>query len=272
MRSLELKAVEMHGCGNSFIIVDEITGSKVSDKKKFVVERAAASGVDAVIFVQHLPGIRNVVMQYFDRDGTEEAMCGNGIRCVAKYAFDNHYVGKDHVIMTGDGPKNIHVNGDGHIEVNMGPAREFGAIGDGYFVNSSLAHVVYFRNELDIKEAFDLGRRTRYDEPLMKILGHPEGLHANFVKVLDDRTIDIMTYEVGVEDITKACGTGAVASAYVSARIMGCGFPIQVKTPGRMGDLYVDMKKSDLYLVGPAEYVPRFSIKGGQRQIALRAV
>lgn len=244
----------MNGCGNTFIVVDEITGDPVQNKRKFVQETSRLQEMDGFLFIQPSKGDWDIGMRYFDRDGTEENMCGNGIRCVARYAFDHGYVKRNHTIMTGDGPKDIYVV-NGLIRVNMGPPREFRKIRDGYFVNTSLAHVVYFRDDLDIKEAFETGRRTRYDNGLMQEVGHPEGLHANFVELADPSTIRIMTYEVGVEDITQACGTGSVASAYVSSETMGSRFPMTVVNRG--GEVHVDRRKNgvtSLYLTGPAEY------------------
>ena len=229
-------------------------------------------------------------MLYYDVNRTTGGLsraniCGNGLRCFGRYIDDTYgIIGHQWDqrvldVLTDDGLKRLSV-GMKDVEANMGPAREYadleGTLGEFFFseishlypnpnevettlhfVNTGLAHIVYIIPSLDVETLMGewrrIGRATRYDQNLMTYLNHPEGLHVNFVEINGKREISIVTYEVGVEDITKACGTGSTASAFVANKVKGICYPIKVHNPG--GDLEVDMRGEDLFLNGPTEYI-----------------
>ena len=257
----------MHGCGNSFILVDPETryrnnGDVDIGKMKQLsgVENLDADG----LLVLTRPGGKEFGMQYYDIDRatkelTKTAMCGNGIRCLARYAHDQYGTGSTFRILTGDGVKEVTVSGS-DVNVKMGPVKGLRKIADDeYFLHNCIAHIVYLVPELEFGESGHLemartkGRKTRYDQELMKRLGHPEGFQVNFSKKDDAHTIKNLTYEAGVEDLTLACGTGSVAAAYINAFAGGTSYPTMVINRG--GDLVIDRKGRDLYMVGPAEYI-----------------
>jgi len=245
----------MHGCGNSFLIVDEYDKKITANKKKYAIEHADREQVDGVLFVgKSSERSREVKMEIFDRDGTEENMCGNGLRCIARYSYDCGYIGERGKIVARDGIKNVEIN-EGLIKVYMGKPREFRDLGnDWYFVFTGIPHLVLIQKKLDLANAKKEGRRLRYDKGLCGLVKHPEGVCVNFVKRnSDDKSIDILTYETGVEDVTSACGTGSTASAYVSHIANRMKFPIQVKNIG--GNLTIDSEEGELTMTGPAEYL-----------------
>jgi diaminopimelate epimerase len=229
----------MHGNGNVILVVDEalsgLSSSDIgSDLARELCEAFQAVQVDGVTFVRTSDG--PVAMTYFDRDGTNATMCGNGLRCVTQYGTERGYLrsGAD-TVMTDDGPKWVSA-ADGRIRVSIGAAREFQRAAERwYFVFTGVAHLVVLVDggqDLDGIDVVAEGAALRYDEPLCRRLNHPEGLHVDFMQREATGGIRIRTYEVGVEDETRACGTGAAASAYVASRVWGLPYPLRVAVRG----------------------------------------
>ncbi|HEY2574701.1 MAG TPA: diaminopimelate epimerase [Streptosporangiaceae bacterium] len=224
----------MHGNGNVILVVDEalsgLAGPEIgSDLARVLCGAFRGVRVDGVAFVR--AGAGPVRMTYFDRDGTHEQMCGNGLRCVTRYGTEQGYLrAAADVVMTADGPKWVSAAG-GVIRVAVGPGREFQRVApDRYFVFSGVAHLVLLLGDLEDLSAVDVrteGAALRYDGRLGRQLRHPEGLHVDFMQRHRDG-IRIRTYEVGVEDETLACGTGAAGSAYVAHRVWGLPYPLRV--------------------------------------------
>ena len=208
-------------------------------------------------------------MTYFERDGTHSQMCGNALRCVTRYGTEQGYLRADSdVVMTDDGPKWVSAAG-GAIRVTVGMGREFQQVArDRYFVFSGLPHLVLLLDDLDDLDAIDVktaGAALRYDEQLCRQLNHPEGLHVNFMQRHQDG-IRIRTYEVGVEDETLACGTGAAGSAYVACQIWKLAYPIHVVVRG--GDMQVDHTERGLVISGVTGHLFR---RVDQRSLSVSA-
>lgn len=285
-----MKTTKMHGCRNTFLVVDDYfheLNRRIADYRLLSAPQDLADEVDRINeklaeelvesngfrpdgFLFVMPENGNFRMKYYDIDrktgrAARANMCGNGIRCFARYVYDHYYTEPYLTIITDDGPKKVFISEKG-VSVNMGPPREFCAVNKAeemYFVNTSIAHIICFRDidpysPSDLEKARTDGRKIRFDKGLMERLGHPEGFRVNFVKLANGidtamSGIDIVTYESGVEDLIMACGTGATASAYVSARVKGFDYPILVRNRG--GNVSVDMRNNNLYLIGPAEYM-----------------
>lgn len=242
----------MHGCGNTFVLIDEYNGEliKNTEKKNYVIKVADKNNVDGVLFLTKSDEA-DIGMQFYDRDGTKETMCGNGIRCFTRYAFDKGYIKNNARILTGDGIKKVELS-EGVVSVNMGAARYFKQIDYYYFAFTGVPHIVIFVDKLNKKEAFERGRKLRYDKTLCSLLGHKEGININFVKKLSKNELKILTYEVGVENLTKACGTGSTAATFISSKVKNCTFPMKVHNIG--GLLTINKKNNELILSGNAEY------------------
>jgi len=242
---------KLQGCGNTFVLFDELNYGIIQDKRTYAIEIAKKENVDGVLFINISND--NLEMEIFDRDGTEETMCGNGIRCFARYAYDKGYFNKKAKILTGDGIKNIEILDDGLISVDMGIPHNFKELDENqYSIFTGIPHLVYFSQELDLEKAREVGRNTRYNPSLCDVLGYPNGVSVNFVRLESQNKIKILTYEVGVEDITQACGTGSTASAYISYKVKGCKFPIKVENRG--GDITINLNGNNLIMIGNAEY------------------
>lgn len=310
-----IKTVRMHSCGNSFLVIDDLlrkiySGSLGLDSS-LEIERAyrdfwreyrqspSSSNFqpDGLLFALPASSDMNSPfrMKYFDVDrASGDAvpcnMCGNGIRSLFRYIYDNYRSEKMLTIVTDDGPKIVSVYEDSSddaiddtinnnsgceksflVQVNMGPPRNFCKLAEEiYFVDTSIGHLVCFprfggqNNDFDQNNAQHLdwarteGRRLRFDNTILSRLSGCDGKYdryeVNFVTLNDQQRIEVVTYEAGVEDLTMACGTGATASAYVAAVIKNLKFPITVKNPG--GKLIVNFNDGNLYMIGPAEYLP----------------
>ncbi len=256
-----MKFTKMHGNGNDFIIVDEFKEILVdeSEKPKFVravCHRHFGVGADGVIFVQKSEKA-DAKFRYFNSDGSEAEMCGNGIRCFSRYVVEEGYAGNDLRVETLAGVLELKVYRDEKwwIRVNMGKpvvgevwgkklevnGREFTL----YEVRVGVPHVVIFVNDLDF-DIIPFARKIRYMYDLF-----PEGTNVNFAKVEDGR-IRIRTYERGVEDETLSCGTGSVATAKAANALGFVGKEVEVVTKG--GLLKIELNDV-AYMTGSAARV-----------------
>jgi diaminopimelate epimerase len=249
---MTLDLTVMHGCQNRFAIVDEDV-SPIPEARKSALVRTIATRLDihGVLFLCAHPAPR---MRIFDRDGTEATMCGNGIRCAARYFRDHGCVaGPRFTIATLDGQKTVSLEYR-WVTVDMGRARDYRRLAeDRHFAFTGIPHLVIVTTGMSVEAARAEGRRLRYDRILGASLGYRDGLHVNFVQVRGDRSLDVLTYEAGVEDVTPACGTGSTATAYVCTRIGRTSFPVLVRLLG--GELIIDASGDSLTMRGPAEYM-----------------
>ncbi len=266
---MRLKITKMHGNGNDFIIVDEFKGEQIPEdiRREFVktvCDRRLGVGADGVIFVQK-SDIADAKFRYFNSDGSEAEMCGNGIRCFCRYVVEEGYAECGDVrVETLKGVVKTYVWFDGKwwIKVDMGRARfgrdvpakeeiwgktfrvkdrEFRV----YAVNTGVPHAVIFSDlDFDIKE---YARIIRYHDVF------PEGVNVNFAKVISSERIRIRTYERGVEDETLSCGTGCAAVSVVANKLGLVGKNVEVITRG--GVLKVEISNDSVYLIGSASRI-----------------
>ena len=259
--SLALSRVElsiMHGNGNVIAVLDEgvtglSSGHVTGELARAICLSFHSLRVDGICFLRRSSGALSMI--YFERDGTHSTMCGNGLRCSAHYAYDRNYIAAQDRILTEDGWKTVTVSA-GTVRVGLGPAREFRRLdSSSAFVFTGLPHLVLFVDNLDSLDVRTAGALLRYDKALCDDFGHPEGIHVDFVQHLRPDQIRVRTYEVGVEDETLSCGTGAVASAYVAHRMNDAPFPVQILTAG--GELVVGQEQGGLTLSGVTDYLWR---------------
>lgn len=267
---MRLKFTKLQGNGNDFILIDEYDGVVVPDDKKAAFakkycHRRFGIGGDGVLFLSK-SGRAPLRMRIFNEDGSEAEMCGNGIRCFAKYALDQRYIvpGKTRIeTMAGVLEVDTKVE-DGRtlVKVCMGkplfdrikiPAQGRGDLINvplhGYevsAVNTGVPHAVIFVDSLEDPYLMDAAPQIRFD----KIF--PKGANVDFV-TRDVGNLKVRTYERGIEGETLSCGTGSVAAAAV-ARHMGIirDFVV-VKTAG--GELKITFENDIAYMEGGAETV-----------------
>jgi diaminopimelate epimerase len=190
-------------------------------------------------------------MKIFDRDGTEETMCGNGLRCATRYFHDTCIPESRFSILTGDGEKAVSVR-ENQVEVNLGEARDYRQIAPHlHYVFTGVPHVVVIGAEIDLESARILGKSLREEKSLCEFVGHPEGVNVNFIW-RNAQGIAVRTYEVGVENVTQSCGTGSAASAYVASRVFGTALPVITASPG--GELEIRAVDDQLTICGITRY------------------
>jgi len=261
---------KMSGSGNDFILLDDREDSlPVKDLRAFVrkvCERKVSVGADGLIVIKKSDRA-DFKWLFFNADGSEAEMCGNGGRCAARYAFIKGIAGSSLSFETAAGiidaevrgdrvklrltdPKNLNV--DQTIAVD-GKALELNSI------NTGVPHAVLISDDIDRIDVSGLGRAIRYHEAYQ-----PAGTNANFTQVLNRRTIRVRTYERGVEGETLACGTGAVASALISAAKGMVESPVDVLVKsGEVLKIHFERAGEgfrDVYLEGPAKVVYQGSL------------
>ena len=255
---------KLHGNGNDFILIDEISRELVAEsaKKRFAIaccRRSFGIGADGVLFLINSQRA-DLGMRLFQPDGSEAEMCGNGIRCLAKYAWETGYVGQSFEVETLAGIIPVQVrerDGGFWAKVDMGAPRfdraSIPACGTGDLinemigdlavsaVNTGVPHAVIFVDDLDI-DIHDAAPPIRHSSLF------PEGANVNFVKA--GSSLQIRTFERGVEGETFSCGTGAVASASVARRLGLVGDEVLVETRG--GPLIITFVGDKAFMEGPA--------------------
>ena len=229
---------KMSGSGNDFILIDNRDG-RIRDGDagglvKRISRRRESVGADGVIFVN--PSDRyDFAWRYLNADGGEVEMCGNGARCVSRFAFLKGIADAGMTFETLAGPVSSEVTGR-RVKVLMPAPSGLRLnidlpLGPGWrrvdFINTGVPHVVVAVDDLSGHPVVEQGRAIRYD-PLFS----PEGTNADFMHVTGTGRLEVRTYERGVEDETLACGTGAIACALVAAIREEMPSPIRVKTRG----------------------------------------
>jgi diaminopimelate epimerase len=227
---------KISGSGNDFIMIDHRTPLiDPQEMKRFVAQvcrRGLSVGADGVILVE--PSTKaDYKWHYYNADGGEVEMCGNGSRCVARFAYLNKIAPAKHTIETLAGIVQAEVIGD-RVRVQLPDPTDLrldlkieinGKTYAGHFANTGVPHVVYFVEDVDAVDVIGLGRATRHHS-----LFAPRGTNANFISVTDRQNLKIRTYERGVEDETLACGTGAIASAIITTALGKTAPPVSLVT------------------------------------------
>jgi len=242
------------GTGNDFIIIDNRGEDFNPDDNELVrklCDRKFGIGADGLILIG-ASGDHDFEMKYFNSDGFESTMCGNGGRCAADFAIRNHIAPGKMSFRATDGIHNA-VSEHGIIRLKMNNVTETGQIHGNYFLNTGSPHYVVFTSDLDNLDVFTEGRKIRNSQDFQ-----PGGTNVNFVQITPGSLI-VRTYERGVEDETLSCGTGVTASAIASVLAGHFGrIPVPVVTRG--GNLSVEFtvegnEIKNIWLCGPATFV-----------------
>lgn len=254
---------KMNGAGNDFVMLDNRNLAHALDKATIarLCDRHRGVGGDGLIAVEPAERGADFKMRYYNADGGEAEMCGNGARCFARFA--SRIAGKTGSISfeTQAGVIGAELIGD-EVRLAMSPPHSL-ALGaelavDGeklkvHFLNTGVPHAVVFVADLAKTDVIRLGRAIRHHEHFA-----PKGANANFVGELPGGGIAIRTYERGVEGETLACGTGVVAAALIFSSITSARPPVNVTVKG--GDILQVAFEPDgdgwrnVTLKGPADF------------------
>ncbi len=257
---MEIAFTKMVGNGNDFIVVDNRSGAlsaRTYSAFARICQRKTSIGADGVLVMENDPGLP-FSMRYFNSDGSEAEMCGNGARCLALYAHSKGIASQEMSFSSRAGVHTASVSANwvrlkftdpGEVRLDLPFVLNEERLVC-HFLNSGVPHLVLFVENLRAVKVTELGRGLRFHPEL-----EPEGANVNFVQVIGNTSIKIRTYERGVEDETLSCGTGAVASAIVSHLKGRVQPPVEVSTQG--GFLRVDFQSQEgevtgVYLEGEA--------------------
>jgi diaminopimelate epimerase len=259
-----LRFTKMNGAGNDFILIDNRAGDIHLNRSQIarLCDRHRGIGADGILLLENPSNHVDFRMRYFNADGGEAEMCGNGARCFARFA--NKVAGAQEKISfeTPAGVISANLAGD-HVTLQMTEPTDLRInmklpVADKnktvHFINSGVPHVVIPVARIDDVDVRREGSAIRYHQ-----MFSPNGANVNFIEKREPNKIAVRTYERGVEDETLACGTGVVASALIFAANEKLNGPIRVIARG--GDeLQVGFEKTDdqflnVTLTGPAEFV-----------------
>jgi diaminopimelate epimerase len=242
------------GTGNDFIIIDNRNGffnPPEPEKIRWLCNRRFGIGADGLILISNYPP-SDFEMKYYNADGNESSMCGNGGRCAADFALRNGIAGSTQVFKAFDGIHHAKLENDIiHLELNdvLIPTVK----DDNYFMNTGSPHYVIFVKNVSETDVYNEGKKLRWSDKFS-----PEGTNVNFVEIRQDG-IFVRTFERGVEDETLSCGTGVTASAIATALSGQIDSDI-IPVSTRGGDLTVRFKPgnekiTDIWLSGPAMFI-----------------
>ena len=253
---------KMHGAGNDFILVDDRALRFPTHDTKAIADlchRRTGIGSEGLILIQPSTAA-DFRMRFFNPDGNEVAMCGNGARCVARLARDIEVTGDVMTIETQAGIHAASILGD-TVRLNLPsppPAQvrcsltlPAGEVLDYDFLNTGVPHVVLQTDDLDSYPVAVQGRLIREHADFS-----PAGTNVNVFAVENEHQMSVRTYERGVEAETLACGTGIVAAAIAATQRGLTSSPVTIRAAS--GDSLVvefcitDGDVTDLYLTGPA--------------------
>ena len=242
------------GTGNDFIVIDNRNRILKGDEHETfaaLCHRRFGIGADGVLLLNQHPDF-DFEMHYVNSDGYPSSMCGNGGRCIVRFAQDLGIVQSQAHFLAIDGPHEARIERD-RIALKMALPRNYQTLENGdHWLDTGSPHYVRFLAAGDAEDypVVSEGRRIRNSPPWSQT-----GTNVNFVWGNQADTLQVRTYERGVEDETYSCGTGVTAVAETFARTTGLTeAEIHLKTPG--GSLSVQISENQApWLIGPAELV-----------------
>lgn len=244
------------GTGNDFVILDNRKheySSLNTDQIRRLCDRRFGIGADGLMLLNEKAGY-DLEMKYFNADGREGSMCGNGARCIIKFAYHLGIHRNDYKFWAADGDHEGEIDTDGTVSLKMKDVDQIKKIHGDFILNTGSPHYVKLVNDVMEADVYKKGRDIRYSKDFEQ-----EGINVNFVEQAGEDEIIVRTYERGVEDETYSCGTGVVAAALVCYHNENGFNEVEVKTLG--GSLSVEFDRLDddhytnIWLSGPAEKV-----------------
>jgi diaminopimelate epimerase len=266
---MEIPFVKLQGNGNDFVLIDEYEAEVIPSDMKghfaaLYCDRRFGIGADGILFLSKSEKA-DLKMSLFQQDASEAEMCGNGIRCLAKYAYDRKYVKEHCTVETPAGLITVMnrytKDGEFWARVALSPPKfdrsGIPAKGEGeyreeiaghtvYAVNTGVPHAVVFVDDVGSIDVAKMAPAIRRHSSF------PRGANVDFVQVLTTADIKVRTFERGVEGETLSCGTGSAAAAAVAHKLGYVGNRVEVETTG--GPLVMYLGKG-FYMDGPAETV-----------------
>lgn len=244
------------GTGNDFVMIDDRTQTFPSNNQELIAklcDRRFGIGADGLILLQN-DETYDFRMVYFNANGNEGSMCGNGGRCTVKFAAHLGVFTQKTKFLAVDGKHEALIDVQNKVHLKMNDVQHIEENQDHYFLDTGSPHYVAFVKNLNDFAVFEEGKKVRYNKRFKN-----KGTNVNFIEKLDSQSIQVRTYERGVEDETFSCGTGVTAAALVTYLQENMQSPIDIETLG--GKLQISFQEKnaqefqDIFLIGPAEKV-----------------
>lgn len=267
---------KMSGTGNDFIVFDNRNRLFTGGEAEFfsaICRRRISIGADGVILVDN--GIQAPVrMRYYNSDGREAAMCANGARCSALFAYRKGFILKaKFVLEASDGLHEVEV-AKNRVRLQMTKPKDLGTglgivresgLREGGFLDTGVPHFVLFTDDSADLDRLDVEALAPFyrSHPVFK-----EGANVNFVQRAGDRAIRVRTFERGVEGETLSCGTGCVASALIASKTFGLPSPVRVETRGGELNVEFDDGWTRVFLTGPVRTAFEGTLCPGPAELA----
>lgn len=241
------------GTGNDFVMIDN-RDNHFPDDISYVqklCDRRFGIGADGLILIENHPSL-DFEMVYFNADGSK-SLCGNGSRCAVNFAKQLGIIENETNYLTIDGPYRATIDNDRIVHIHMRNIEGLEIKNDAFFLNNGSPHHIIFTDNNANTDVYNLGKTIRESDEYK-----PGGTNVNFVEILDNQSIDVRTFERGVEDETLSCGTGVTASSLAASK-KGVVSPISVKTKGGILSVKFDANDNgefeNIWLSGPAQLV-----------------
>lgn len=252
---MQISFTKYQGTGNDFIIIDNRKGSIVLTKAQVekLCNRRFGIGADGLMLLETTAGF-DFKMVYYNSDGAESSMCGNGGRCLVRYASEQGILRNTYKFLAIDGEHEAEIDLDGTVSLKMKDVLDVTHNGNHFILDTGSPHWVEMTEDVGAMDVYKQGRQRRNSPPFEK-----EGINVNFVQQTPEPfRIKVRTYERGVEAETLSCGTGVTAAAIVCHHNDNGFNRVEVTTAG--GKLSVEYDKhenhyTNIWLTGPAQKV-----------------
>ncbi|MBF4467212.1 diaminopimelate epimerase [Flavobacterium sp. LC2016-12] len=259
---MQIEFYKYQGTGNDFVMIDNRTNFFPKEDIQLIeqlCDRRFGIGADGLILLEN-DSDTDFRMVYYNSDGNESSMCGNGGRCLVAFANQLGVINSQAIFMATDGLHHASVGDDGIVSLQMIDVDEIQKKDSYTFLNTGSPHHVQIVEDLKNYNVKDSGASIRYGE-----LYGEKGSNVNFVKKIDEDTFSVRTYERGVEDETLACGTGVTAVA-IAMNATGETDKTSINLNVEGGKLNVSFDKmgdhfTNVFLNGPAKFVFKGSIE-----------
>ena len=253
---MKLNFFKYQGTGNDFILVDNRRNevSLSSGQIHKICDRRFGIGADGLMLLNEKTGY-DFEMKYYNSDGKDGSMCGNGARCMIKFVYHLGIHREMYKFLAVDGAHEAEIDMDGIVSLKMKDVRTIRKFHSDFILDTGSPHYIKMVPHVMDIDVYKKGYEIRHSKEF-----EDEGINVNFVEQTDEPDkIIVRTYERGVEDETLSCGTGVTAAALVCYHNENGFYEVEVKTPG--GKLTVEFDRVDddryenIWLCGPAEKV-----------------
>jgi diaminopimelate epimerase len=253
---MTIQFFKYQGTGNDFIMIDnrqEVFSKNNTKLIKQLCDRRFGIGADGLILLEN-DKISDFKMVYYNSDGNESSMCGNGGRCIVAFAKQLNVIENETTFIAVDGEHYAKISVDGIVSLQMKNVDEIKMASDYVFLNTGSPHHITLVEDVKSVPVKEIGSQIRYSD----LYGKP-GSNVNFVEAISDSLFAVRTYERGVEDETLSCGTGVTAAA-IAMNAIGKTTSNEISLLVEGGELKVTFKKegknyTDVFLIGPATFV-----------------